>query len=289
MKRTSIRLISILIPAFSVMSTDAFGETRLSDERVPAFEKLDYESSYHFARLPSIPENTVESQLLNGVPANPGYFPAIIAMTTGGTCTASIVGPASVLLAAHCVPHFSRISFNLDGATTTGICERSPGYMAFYQDQDWALCLLEHEVSGIAYESVDLEALPATGDGLVLTGYGCTYEDGPLDGVLRIGVSKVVEKPSGWPDETSTIYTRSDLDAGEAVLCPGDSGGPLFRFSGGFTDSRQIVGVNSRTTYAEGVSLFSAMASPAGVKFIEDWAARHQQQICGFNRVHGCR
>jgi len=204
-------------------------------------------------------------------------------------CTATAIGPATILLAAHCIDHLAFIDFvTLDNATT-GICEQAPGFEVVDDSEDWALCLLEHELTGIPFETVDLEALPAVGDPLILTGYGCTQEGGALDGLLRIGLSIVDDKPFNWPDETSTIYTASDMSAGGAILCPGDSGGPLYRFSGGVGDARSIVGVNSRTTFEFGVSLFSAMASEAGRKFVSQWAERHGQSICGHNLEEGCR
>lgn len=276
---------------FMLTSATSQGQVQIevSDERVPAFSALEQNTLIQFEALPLVEATDVEPQLINGIPVNPEFFPAVFRMTTGGTCTATVVGPAAVLLAAHCVDHLARISFITGEVSIAGICEQAPGFVSIDESEDWTMCLLEREISGFPYESVDLEVMPGVGDRLVLMGYGCTQRGGPLDGLLRIGVSQVVDKPTTWLRETSTLYTASDLSAGDAVLCPGDSGGPLYRFTGGFDDARQVVGVNSRTTFEFGISLFSATASPAGAAFLRGWVERHGQQVCGINMMEGCR
>lgn len=281
-----IAIISMLL---ACMAQPALSQVSITDTDVPAFDALEASIRYKIEPLGSVPSGQVTTELINGTPVDPAFFPAVFRMTTGGTCTATAIGPATILLAAHCVDHLSFIDFVTPDESIAGICEQAPGYEVVDDSEDWALCLLERELAGISFESVDLETLPANADTLVLTGYGCTQEGGPLDGLLRIGLSTVTEKPLGLPDETSTIYTASDMSAGGAILCPGDSGGPLYRFSAGVDDARAVVGVNSRTTFEFGVSLFSAMASEAGAGFVTGWAKRHGQLICGLNLEEGCR
>jgi hypothetical protein len=258
---------------------------------VPGFAALAAQADYTLEPFESVPEIAVEPQLINGTPVNPALFPGVVRMTTGGTCTAAVVGPATILLAAHCMPDRARINFKLGAASVQGICLHSPGYsvgIAF--SNDLALCLLSNRITGMVYESVDIARPTASGEIVALTGYGCTFEDGPLDGRLRIGVSKIVAKPSAnWPNDPSTIYSRSDVEAGGAVVCPGDSGGPLFRTGEDLAGPRKIVGVNSRTTYSAGVSLFAAVASAAGAAFLKDWTTANGTEICGVNRQTGCK
>lgn len=258
-------------------------------DRVTQYDSIESELEIRFEPLEGLDGIDVEPLLINGTPVDPQFFPAVFRMTTGGTCTATLVGPASILLAAHCVANRARISFVAGGNSVNGICEHAPGYQSVDDSQDWAMCLLSNEILGLPYESVDIQNLPSQGETLILTGYGCTRQGGPLDGRLRIGVSKVVGKPTGFPTETSTIYTESDIAAGEAVLCPGDSGGPAYHFTGGMEDKRSIVGVNSRTTFERGVSLMSATASQAGAAFINSWTNRHGQKVCGVNLQVNCR
>lgn len=284
--RFSFAILATVI--FSAPSA-SWSDITIGDTTVAAFEELSSKVRPLVEPIAAVPQNSVTGQLINGVPVNPAFFPGIIRMTTGGTCTAAVVGPATILFAAHCVDHQSLISFLADGQSIEGICEQAPGFRLGNDSEDWALCLLSREIGGFAYESVNLQTAPAVGDEVILTGYGCTEQGGGIDGLLRAGVSDVSAKPNGWPDETSTIYTASSVSGGQAVLCPGDSGGPLFRFTGGVTDARSVVGVNSRTTFQFGVSLFAALASEAGRDFVTDWAKRHNQEICGFNRSKGCR
>lgn len=291
----TILKLALCIPLISVISlvtiTTAAADVIVGEEKLPAYGKLEASVTVRFAPLQKTQLNNVESQLINGTPVNPLQFPAIFRMTSGGTCTAAVVGPASILLAAHCVGHLRRITLSAGGREVIGICEHAPGYHSITnRSEDWALCLLERTVGGFPYESVNIRSVPSVGDRLILTGYGCTSEGGSLDGLLRIGVSTVVDKPNAhWPDETSTIYTSSDPSVGGAILCPGDSGGPLFQASGDLGAARTVVGVNSRTTYQYGVSFFAATGSKAGSSFIIDWTERHQQKICGVNLFVGCK
>lgn len=272
-------------------SITARGEVSIGTEPVAAFANLGWEIV--FEPIPSVPPE-IDLLLINGRPVRPEDFPTVYRMTTGGTCTAALVGEAALLTAAHCVDHESRIRFVLGGRSIRGYCEHTPGYASSKGSEDWAMCLLEFPVVGIRYETLDLGQIPTVGTAVRLTGYGCTFKDGPLDGMLRIGHSRIVAKPdhTAFPIESSTIYTRSDVVEGEAVLCPGDSGGPLFLYLGNDDDSaRSIVGVNSRTTYEYGVSLFAAVASNAGKRFFEDWSSRYAQRVCGVTQqdVAKCR
>ncbi|WP_133511172.1 S1 family peptidase [Candidatus Thiosymbion oneisti] len=274
-------------------STAVVSETgpQLGTTQTPGFQELLEAPELTFAPLPSEPED-VGTELINGTVVGSRYFPTVFRMTTGGTCTGTLVGEATLLVAAHCVENGARIRFVLKSKRIRGICKHAPGYSEENPSEDWALCLLEYPVTGIKYERVDVSRTPEIDTKVKLMGYGCTERDGPLDGKLRIGNSKVVSKPSRsdrceyrFPNETSTIYTKSDVAKGEAVICPGDSGGPLFVFRGNSAnDARDLVGVNSRTTFEKcGVSLFAAVGSEKGKAFFKRWAKRHGQKICGVN------
>jgi hypothetical protein len=289
MIRHSATLFGLCLWGAASLPTATWAQLTIGQETVPAFEKLLSDREVVFEQLPPPPAG-VGTLLINGTPVDPAFFPGVIRMTTGGTCTASIVGPSSILLAAHCVDHNSMIRFASAAGSVRGICENAPGFLAGEASEDWALCLLENPVGGLTYETINISTVPAIGTRIFLTGYGCTQQGGPLDGLLRFGVSTAADRPQVLPPETSTIYTASDITEGEAVLCPGDSGGPAFLIAGNDQSAaRSIVGVNSRTTFAFGVSLLSATGSSAGKEFIEEWAERHQQSICGVNRDDGCR
>lgn len=284
------------IPFFSALIATTIGLTNggamadisFAADPIPEFEALAAEEDITLELLPESDEDDVDQLLINGMIVSPKKFPGVLRMTTGGTCTASLIGPATVIFAAHCLGNKNRITFRAGGKRVRGICQKAPGYNPTTHQQDWALCLLERRAIGIVFESVDIDTKPVSGDRLMLSGFGCTVEDGPLDRRLRVGFSDVVSQPANFRREPSAIFTHSAITAGEAILCPGDSGGPLFRTGDGDDPVRKIVGINSRTSYSYGVSIFSATASPEGAAFIRGWSEVNNQEICGVNLDIGC-
>lgn len=242
--------------------------------------------------LPDVPGGAVQPLLINGKIVDPEQFPAVFRMTTGGTCTASLVGPSTIYFAAHCLGYnFQSIEFKTKSQTAQGICEQSPHYSYKGDQDDWALCLLNQKINVPLYESVDIRNTVRGGKDVLLTGYGCTKEGGKIDGRLRAGKAQSTDTPPGFVPEASTIFTDAKPYGDDgAILCPGDSGGPAFRLRAPrLNGPRSIVGVNSRTTYARGISLIAASASPNGKRFITDWAKRYNQKICGVNTGSNCR
>lgn len=305
----SLRVAAMVVTigaGVAIAATDARSEPRLGTTPTARFQELlkDKAHTYSpivFSSLPPEPSLPVQPQLINGDPVDPRYFPTVFRTTKGGPCTAELVGEAALLTAAHCVPSSGLIKLTLGTQEIGALCERAPGYNPpVNRSEDWALCLLEFPVVGISYETIDTR-VPEPGTSATLMGYGCTREGGPRDGKLRIGLSETVDRETATvtvdgqtvklPVETSTIYTKSSIGVGGgAILCPGDSGGPLFIvFGNSFNDARSLAGVNSRTTFGFGVSLFAATASVEGRQFFREWSERHGQKICGINSDQNCR
>ena len=75
--------------------------------------------------------------------ANPKDWPAsFYSVHSGGTCTSTLVGPRTLLTAAHCVPNGSTATLQLPGKVYKGICTESDLYApgsADSQSADWAL------------------------------------------------------------------------------------------------------------------------------------------------------
>lgn len=275
--------------ALAVQMLPASAQIAFSDP-VPEFEEFARTLEVEVSPIEATNDNDVGQSLINGTPVNPREFPGVLRMTTGGTCTAAIVGPATILFAAHCLQGNTSIRFvNGSGDAVRGVCTIAPVYNLNTHANDWALCLLQRRVTGIAFETIDTGTKPEAGERLMLTGYGCTLPGGSSDGILRAGFSDVVAQPSNFAREPSAIFIRSSVGEGDALLCPGDSGGPLFRSGDDTSAARQIVGVNSRVSFQTGVSIFSATASPAGAQFIRAWAEATNQEICGVNREIGCK
>lgn len=281
--------------------TTGFAQMTVSEQTVPAFETaLAAATAAAGIALPfsgividAQPAGGEDpgTELINGTIVDATFFPAVLRASTGtGACTASLIGPSAALLAAHCFSSdIALVSFRISGRSFRGLCQAAPGF-AERRSEDWALCVLERSVGGITYETVELTTVPATGTRIMLTGYGCTQEgEGAAVRPLRAGISRV-SIGTGATGDRSYIFTKSDRDAGDAILCQGDSGGPAFVLHGNtVSDSRTIVGVNSRTQFSTGMGLISATGSQAGRTFIRDWAQRNDQAICGHNPPAGTR
>ncbi len=214
-----------------ISTNTALAQIVITDEKVPEFTALQDDAEIILKQMPSV--DGVGTELINGFVVSQNDFPGVLRMTTGGTCTASLVGPASILFAAHCFKKdHAKIRFDLGGKSVRGICRIAPGYLAGDKSDDWAMCLLNKKVSGIFYETIDFGSLPKRGDLIHLSGYGCQAKDGKLDGQLRLGYAFASKPYPQAPYEASTLYTKADIENGEAVLCPGDSGGPAFKIFG---------------------------------------------------------
>ncbi len=277
--------------AFAIAATETRAQISFEDDPNPGFSALIEDETIVLELITADSDNDVGQQVGNGQVVDPRFFQAVLRMRTGGTCTASLVGPAVILIAAHCVDESRRIVFAAGAAQVAGVCRIAPTYNPVRHHDDWALCLLERRVApgSLTFETVDTEARPPAGTSVALNGYGCTFRDGPLDGRLRIGFSTTANRPAGFRREPSAIYTKSDVGQGEAFLCPGDSGGPLFVMNDDTSGPRRIVGVNSRTTFEYGVSVFSATAAPTARAFIADFVDLTGAKICGVNLEIGCK
>ena len=267
--------LAIFAIAMSVLWTgDVFAQSSgpvVGATATPRFQELMQGQEIEFSQLPEEPAAS-DMLLINGVPVDRRHFPTVFRMTTGGTCTATLIGEAAMLTAAHCVPHGSIIRFVLGQRQVRGACEQARGYHPQRnQSKDWALCLLEFPVTNIKYGIVATSILR-------WVSASCLRDMAASCRAGALTASCVPAFPMSWIGaglgfgrETSTVYTRSNIAAGGAVLCPGDSGGPLFIISGNsFNDARTLIGVNSRTTFQFGASLFAATGSTAGKQFLKD-------------------
>lgn len=189
----------------------------------------------------------------------------------GEPCTLSLIGPATVLLAAHCVdagsPAGTKPAAVASADVTFGTqvyamyCTISDRYMtrapnsagAPRTSDDVALCDLDREVSGLDAEGLDLTTATPPSTRIRLMGFGCTHlgitDDGyysydPADKALRMGEQPVEATGISIYADQQGIYLRTKaVGATQPVLCFGDSGGPVMIVTP--NGRRRIVGVNS--------------------------------------------
>ncbi len=224
-----------------------------------------------------------EPRLINGKAADPKKWPSsVYASMSGSRCSATVVGKQTLLLAAHCVKSGGKASFTVGPNSYTSTCTRAPQYNG-NTTADWVLCLIDRPVIGSDFEHINSNPNRLQmNDELLLTGYGCVNPGGGggNDGTYRIGTSRITRLPQGSDND---IITKSG-----AALCYGDSGGPAFYIDPD-THARWVVAVNSRGNIST-TSYLSSLSSDTAQKFINDWASKNNQRICGIHAdARGCR
>lgn len=257
-----------------------------------------------------LPGGDVTEKVIGGTPVNKSEWPATFYTVPGvgqqnRECTAQLVGPQAVLLAAHCLcttpraappcnPR-SKIALRRKVDVITGNCTVQAGYQGGCASSDLALCKLATAVTVAGpYETVNLElkrAAPATK--ALLLGYGCIA---PNDGNDS---SNPGANPQLFAAETTlggapSLNNSDDPDYIEIIdtvgICPGDSGGAVYAGTGGVdmiaAQRRSVVAINSCARHNTPVngkhqSLLVNTSTKKSAEFIRNWADANRTEVCG--------
>lgn len=204
--------------------------------------------------------------LIKGAPTDD--YPQVVRINTEGAgCTASIVGPNTILTAAHCGNTGAVAKFKIGNVNHTAVLTRHPSYPQ--QDIDLAVGKINTEVKADFFSIAPLGSAKTNLE-VRLLGYGCTEPGGKggNDGVLRTALSSVI----GFKN-----YDLVVKDKNGAALCFGDSGGPVMVSQAGL-DKVQLA-VNSK-----GNILDTSWVTRLDIKETRDFlAAQKDLKICGIN------
>jgi len=211
--------------------------------------------------------------LINGVEVDISKWKYVVKVTIGNSgCSATLVGPKVALTAAHCGATGATVAFKIGTKSFTGKIERSSLYPA--QDHDVAVIILDQEATAA---EVGLFAVvggvATTGTEYYLQGYGCTQPGGGggSDGKLRGGKARMTGE-SG--------FDMVSGGAGQAALCFGDSGGPLF-----ISDDNTkpvILSINSKGNIRD--KNYNARLDKRESKdFLTAMTTKYSVKICGIN------
>mmetsp|Transcript_14747 Transcript_14747/g.22882 ORF Transcript_14747/g.22882 Transcript_14747/m.22882 type:complete len:393 (+) Transcript_14747:172-1350(+) len=187
----------------------------------------------------------VSPQIVNGQPVNPpGKYPY---MVRAGGCGASLVGPYTLLCAAHCASAFNTVYIgrhNLNDSSETyethQVAEKviHPDYQSqTSNDHDFMMVRLKEPSS---YAPVELNANLVGGDvELTVMGWGTTSSGGSASSILlEVDVDSLTNAECKTKYGANSI-TDDMICAGRTAngvtydSCQGDSGGPIIEKSSG--------------------------------------------------------
>ena len=205
------------------------------------------------------------ARLINGEEVDRTQYPAVLRINK--SCTAALIGPRTILTAAHCADNRSVSTFTVRGKEYKARIYHSRYYR--FHDHDIAIGYVTEEVVGVRPYSVGGEA--KVGEKLQIFGFGCTQPGGTggNDGILRTGMA------------TMTSFSRLDVVSTDgAALCFGDSGGPAFVETEDGT--AKILGVNSKGNIKD--TNYNARTDLQISKdFFQRFARYFKTDVCGVN------
>ncbi|MDZ4677812.1 MAG: trypsin-like serine protease [Oligoflexia bacterium] len=215
--------------------------------------------------------------LINGVIDHTGKFPFVALV---GGCTATKVSPQHYILAAHCYMQKikplihtmknskqalsldnSQISLHPSWIETCSKINCSGLEIGTPQDNprkvDLAIVKLAKPDYSIPFVQIDYGSIN-TGESVVIAGFGCTADIGEEGDGLRYAESIVVSADimkhqhslyapvADLASQSNFVTPGYSYNTRYSSLCPGDSGGPVFRMK---NSSPVLIGINADYTF----------------------------------------
>lgn len=233
-------------------------------------------------------------KIIGGRYADDGEFPEVVYISNGeARCSASIIGPRTLLTAAHCINDEGAVKpvstmpydyvVHARKETYRATCTISDKWTGDQHkfEHDMALCLIDHKLTIKPATVVAQGEGPQVGETVTHVGFGCVTSRGRggNDGRLKIGEANVYQLSDG--DESYCWESKGD------GICYGDSGGPGYRrLTEAKTQQHIVLGVNSRGNIYN-INILTDLASEKSHQFMRDWAEANQTVICGVNKDCG--
>jgi len=196
-------------------------------------------------------------------------FPEVVRLQASGekVCTGTIIGPRTIVSAAHCV--------NADSPFFIYKGERYAVRYIASEDQarghDIALAVTHKKIKGAIFARLG-QGLKH-GVKILMAGFGCTVKGG-APGSLHAGENKVI----GLDEDHVLAASKSG-----SVLCEGDSGGPAFVTDG---VRRWLVGVSSLSDISK-ININVRLDSRLSHAFLKTAARLNRLEICGISKDCG--